>query len=232
LLGILTVATPQQRIKPPPIDQLNANVLGISLRPITPVLQFLEQQRTIITPALDQVLLSLRLVLGPLVWLIPAFSLASYSRAATDYFNLSAEHPSTDIAQLFLPWNKTALDTLPQGAFQLVLASLAIGAVIMAVAVVEHDAAVLSNTFRVLRVAGRALALTLAFFLYSLAALNAFTIFVLHGTTEPFQLGMAAVFALLLGAAFAIYGFIIERAKVHSVAHNEELGLTDSSDGT
>jgi hypothetical protein len=231
LLGILTVATPQQHITPRPMDQLNANVLGISLRPITPVLQFLEQQRTIIAPAIDQVLLSLRLVLGPLVWLIPAFSLASYSRAATDYFNLSSEHPSTDIAQLFLPWNKTALNTLPQGAFQLVLASLAIGAVIMAVAVVEHDAAVLSNTFRVLRVAGRALALTLAFFLYSLAALNAFTIFVLHGTTEPFQLGMAAVFALMLGIVFAIYGFVVERAKVHSAAHNEELGSADSSDG-
>jgi hypothetical protein len=219
LLGILAVATPGQRITPPPpMDQLNANLLGISLRPITPVLQFLEQLRTIIAPALDQVLLSLRLVLGPLVWLIPAFSLASYSRAATDYFNLSAEHPNTDIAQLFLPWNKAALDTLPQGGLQLVLASLAIGAVILAVAVVEHDAAVLSNTFRVLSVAGRALALTLAFFLYSLAALNAFTIFVLHGTTEPFQLGMAAVFALLLGSVFAVYGFIVERSTVHSIA--------------
>lgn len=163
----------------------------------------------ILRSALDQVLLSLRLVLGPLVWLIPAFSIAAFARTVTDYLNQSAATPTTDILVLFSPLSKAAREGIPSVLANLLLGAVAVSTVILAVTVVEHNAAVIADTLRVLRLAGRTIALTLAFFIYSLAALNAVLILApTHYDRAPFQVGTAGLAALLFAFAFAVTSMV------------------------
>jgi hypothetical protein len=163
--------------------------------------------------AVNQVLLSLRLVLSPLVWLIPSFSIAVFADRFTQYLNASASQMNKSIWDLFNPFTQRAVGTYGNAFIQLGLGVIAVAAVILAVAVVEHDGEVIERTLQVLGIAGRTVALTLAIFIFSLAALNAFLLLINPNTSEPFQLGGATLIALVAGALFAGYATLSNRGQ-------------------
>lgn len=199
IVGVLSIASQQ----PPSTD---------ATRESPSVTAFGRNLRSIIQSALDHVLLSLRLVLGPLVWLIPAFSIAAFAQRVTEYLNTSYAEPTTNILVLFSPLSKAARDGIATGIADIVLGAVAVSTVILAVTVVEHNAKVIRDTLRVLRLAGRTIALTLAFFIYSLAALNAVVILAPpHYDHAPFQVGTAGLAALLVALGFAVAGIVAAR---------------------
>lgn len=183
LVGVLTAAAPRAH------SQSSATrIFGGSLR-------------TIAESAFNEVLLSLGLVLGPLVWLIPAFSIGNFSKGVVSYLNYSAARSAT-LLDLFNPVSAATLANRNAGLMELVLGVVAIAAVVLAVVVVEHDGAILQRTIRIYRVAGRSIALTLPFFIYSLAAVNAFAVLVSATKAEPFQVGAPGLVALVAGGIF------------------------------
>ncbi len=169
--------------------------------------------RRILWEATDQTFLSLRLVLSPLIWLIPAFSIGALSQNILSYLQLSARDTNAQIVDLFNPFSHDSLTNLPLLGIVLLLGALAIGAVIFSVAVVEHDGNVILNTLHIFRVAGRIAGLTLGFFLYSLAFLNAAAILFLGTKAEPFQVGAGGLLALLVGGALAVYTVLRDRSR-------------------
>lgn len=189
------------------------------------VQQFLAQLGEIADPALDRVLLSLRLVLGPLVWFIPAFSLAWFSVAVATYLSASFHDSSAGIVGLFFPVSRTALDSIGPGFLIVLLGLVALGAVVIAVSVVEHKRAVIADTLRVLGIAGRGTALVLAIALYSLALINAFAVLASNGamTATPFQIGALGLGALALGIVFTLYPLAFERITGRARARRERV---------
>lgn len=169
--------------------------------------------RRILWEAIDQTLLSLRLVLSPLIWLIPAFSIGAFSQNILAYLQYSARDTQAQIADLFNPFSHDSLANLPMLGIVLLLGALAVGTVILSVAVVEHDGKVILNTLHIFRVAGRIAGLTLGFFLYSLAFLNAAAILFLGTTAKPFQIGAGGLLALLVGGALALYTLMRDRSR-------------------
>ena len=172
--------------------------------------------RRILWEATDQTFLSLRLVLSPLIWLIPAFSIGFFSQNILSYLQLSARDTNAQIVDLFNPFSHDSLTNLPLLGIVLLLGALAIGAVIFSVAVVEHDGKVILNTLHIFRVAGRIAGLTLGFFLYSLAFLNAAAILFLGTKAEPFQIGAGGLLALLVGGALAVYTVLRDRSRARA----------------
>jgi hypothetical protein len=201
ILGILSVIP---ALTPPPALQRQTKTGNA-------VQQFLGQLGATADLAIDRVLLSLRLVLGPLVWFIPAFSIAAFSAGVRDYFDASFADQSGGIGGLFFPLSPTALNNIGPGFLVLLLGVVAIGTVVIAVAVVEHDRTVIANTMRVLGIAGRAIALVLAIALYSLALINAFAVYVHLTDGRPFQVGASGLGALAFGIIFTIYPLIFDR---------------------
>lgn len=167
----------------------------------------------ILGEAVDQTLLSLRLVLSPLIWLIPAFSIGNFARNVADYLRTSARNPNSQILDLFNPVNANSLENLPTLGVVLLLAALAVGTVILSVAIVEHDLGVVRHTVRIFAVAGRIAGLTLGFFLYSLAALNAGAILFLFTKAEVFQVGTGGLLALLIGGLLVVYNLLRDRVR-------------------
>ena len=172
--------------------------------------------RRILWEALDQTLLSLRLVISPLIWLIPAFSIGFFSQNILSYLQISARDSHAQIVDLFNPFSHDSLTNLLLLGIVLLLGALAIGAVILSVAVVEHDGQVILNTLHIFRVAGRIAGLTLGFFLYSLAFLNAAAILFLQTKAEPFQIGAGGLLALLVGGALALYTVLRDRSRARA----------------
>jgi hypothetical protein len=158
----------------------------------------------IVKSALKQVLLALQLVLGPLFWLIPAFSIAAFAQQITIYLRYSSRFSASSLWDLFNPFSKTSQVHISQGLGTIGLGVLAIVSVIVSVVVVEENRRIISRAIKIVEETGRVVALTWAFFLYSLAMLNA--VVVLGGFTraEPFQVGAPGIIALLAGLAFAI----------------------------
>ena len=167
----------------------------------------------VIAAAGNQVLLSLRLVLGPLVWLIPAFSMTALAKGITSYLDSSASTSTGNVIELINPASQASIQNIPIGLSNIVWAFLAVAAVIVSVVIVEHDAAILRRTLDIFLVTGRALAVTLAFFLYSLAALNAFVMTLTTNKTEPFQVGAAGLVAILVTVVFVAIPPRRSRAK-------------------
>jgi hypothetical protein len=188
-------------------------VLAATGKGFVVVKNFFDAIRRIAIIAGNQVLLSLRLVLSPLVWLIPSFSIAVFSSQFTTYLNNSAASRTASIPDLFNPFSPHAQANYGLAFIQLGLGILAVAAVVLAVAVVEHDGHIIERTFEVLAAAGRTVALTLAIFTFSLAALNAFLVLIRPGTTEPFQVGGATLMALVAGVIFTIYATLRSRSQ-------------------
>ena len=174
--------------------------------------------RTIIDVAFREVLASLRLVLGPLVWLIPAFCIGYFSRGVVGYLNLSAASYSERLIDLFNPVSAVSVANIGTGLTNLALGAVAFIAVVVAVAVVEPDGRLLRRTLAIFGLAGRSTALSLAFFIYSLAAVNAFAVLISATRAEPFQVGAPGLITLLASAVFILYTFQRERKRARAVA--------------
>jgi hypothetical protein len=147
---------------------------------------------------------SLRLVGGPLIWLIPAFSIAAFADHAAQYFNASAR-TSSSILDLFNPLSSTSRGNIALGIGALLLGLLAVAAMILAVAMLETSADVIRHTLATFRDAVRAITLTWGLFIYSLAAVNAVAILLSVTKAAPFQVGAPGLIALLLGFSFLLY---------------------------
>jgi hypothetical protein len=192
-LGLLTMAG----VVLPSAEQETAHVDG--LRSFWQILR----------DGLGQVVASLRLVIGPLIWLIPAFSVAAFADHAARYFNACAQLKST-IFDLFNPLSEPSRANVALGMSTLLLGLVAVAALIVAVAVLEENPAIIRHTLATLRDTARAVALTWALFMYSLAAINAVAILLDVTKVAPFQIGAPGLLALLLGTGFLAY----ERAQV------------------
>lgn len=145
----------------------------------------------------EQGLLSLRFVLGPLIWLIPAFSIGTFAAQTTDYFRLAARTAGSGVWDLFNPFSQSSIHNYGRGTLVIALALVAVAAVIVASVVVEHNFAIFKLILERLRDAGRGVALVLFLFLLSLAVINAVAVLTVRAE-EPFQLGAATLVALML----------------------------------
>jgi hypothetical protein len=165
--------------------------------------------------ALSQALYGLRLVLTPLIWLIPAFSIGFFAQQVTRYFNLSAKAPGSWL-ELLNPFSPTARANLGLGLSTFVFAAVAWCAMLLAVALMEQDRTVVPRALRMYLALGRSIALTLAFFMYTLTVIN--IVVVLLGITEakPFQVGLPSLLALLIG----IVWLMVESARDRGSAPN------------
>jgi hypothetical protein len=76
---------------------------------------------------------------------------------------------------------------------------------VLAVAVLEASATVIWHTFATFHDALRAVALSWALFMYSLAAINAVAILVGVTTVAPMQVGAPGLIAILAGFGFLVY---------------------------
>jgi hypothetical protein len=147
---------------------------------------------------------SLRLVVAPLIWLIPTFGVAAFAAHVAQYFNASARAPS-GILELFNPLSPTSRGNISLGLSTLVLGALAIVGMILAVAVLEASAAVIWHTFATFHDALRAVALSWALFMYGLAAINAVALLVGVTAVAPMQVGAPGLIAILAGFGFLVY---------------------------
>jgi len=145
----------------------------------------------ILRAGVAQVLPSLRLVAGPLIWLVPPFSLAVFGQHVAEYFNASARTPSA-IIDLFNPFSPVSLAHYGLGISTLALGLVAVVAMLVSVAVMEQDSELIGRTLRTFAAVARSVALTWALFMYSLAALNAAAILLGVTKAAPFQVGAPA----------------------------------------
>ncbi|MBA3823406.1 MAG: hypothetical protein H0X24_05785 [Ktedonobacterales bacterium] len=170
----------------------------------------------IATVAVNQVLLSLRLVLGPLVWLIPSFALANFSDGFVQYLNNNASVRNTSIGDLFNPFTASAVNHYPQAFENIGLLLLAAAAVILAVAVVEHNGQVIQRTLRLLGIAGITVSVVLFLFIFSLAAVNAVLLIFNPSARAPFQVGGDTLIALGAAIVVFVYTAITSRGQGQS----------------
>ncbi len=178
--------------------------------------RFQSEIKNISGDSFNEVLLSLRLSLSPLVWIIPAFSMALFSNQFTSYFEQSAAQSCPNIGpcigQLFNPVQ--SLSNYGLAFFGLALGTISVLAVIAAVAVAEHDVIIIKRAINVFGMAGRAVALTLFIFFLSLSCINAFILFFNHQNPPmPFQVGPDSVLALLAFILFIGYETIRGKLK-------------------
>lgn len=157
----------------------------------------------LIRVAAEQAIYAMRMVLSPLIWLIPAFCLALFSLQMTRYFQLSAAAKG-GFLDLLNPLSATSRANFDLGMECLLLAVLAFLAMLLAVAVTEQSQHVFRRTLHVVITLGRGISLSLAFFMYTLALVN--VVVVLLGITKvkPFQVGMAGLLLLLVGIGWVI----------------------------
>jgi hypothetical protein len=159
---------------------------------------------TITRQGVRRIIGSLRLVVGPLIWLIPAFAVAAFADHVAQYFNALAHAPS-GILDLFNPLSPTSRGNISLGMTTLVLGMLAIVAIVLAVAILEANAAVMWQTLTTFHDGMRAVALSWALFMYSLAAINAVVILLGATKVAPMQVGAPGLIAILAGVGFLIY---------------------------
>jgi hypothetical protein len=157
---------------------------------------------------------SLQLVLGPLVWLIPAFSAGIFSKQIVHYLNLSASLSNPTLLDLVNPLSAASRANFGEGIVDVVLGAVALLAVIVAVLLVESDREVLNKTLRVFKDLGLIVAVTLAFFLYSLALLNVVAVLASVTKSEPFQVGVPGLLALIAAVGFSIYVALRSRSRI------------------
>lgn len=152
---------------------------------------------------LREVSVSLRLVLGPLIYVSAALSSAYLALQITQFF--ASAQQSSDPSDLLNPFSPMSVARYQQGLVTLGLAGVAVATTVLSVALVEQHLTVIHESVWVVMRAGQTLALTLAFFIFSLAFLNAVLIFVGLTKLEPFQVSAFALLAL--GAAGALAGY-------------------------
>jgi hypothetical protein len=181
--------------------------------------------------ASEHVLGTLRDVLNPVVWLIPSICIALLTIIAEQSLitggspQCRQENQSNLFLALFSPVGPCS--TLIDYAVDLLGAAaivIALGSVIAAVAVAEHNRATIAHTRDILVQFGRALMLALVFFIYALGAVNAVVVLIARITSNlpkipaalvPFHIGAAGIMALAASALIIIIAAV--RDKIRSI---------------
>lgn len=177
---------------------------------------------------LDEGLLSLRFVVGPLVSLVPAFAIAYFSAGVTAYFTRAAVAPGNGLGDLLNPFSQSSLGNMVTGFADLALGILAVAAVVLAVAIVEHSTALVRRSLLLLGTAGRAVAFSLLILFLSLALTNAVVILTVTRAPRPFQVGAAALIALAATLGFTAYRSVLQsiRGQVFGDGRDDDLIVT------
>jgi hypothetical protein len=174
------------------------------------ILRFLSQLGRFLRSLGTQVFVSLRLVLSPLVWFIPAFLIALFSLELGGYY--SAVQPAANDWEIFNPITSNPLD-YGQVVAGILLAGVAVACVIAAVAIVEQDAEILYETIRTLGTAGLRVAVTFVFFIYSLALFNAFLLLINKQSPTPFRVGAAGLVAIVAAVVAFVLSIMFRRGR-------------------
>jgi hypothetical protein len=135
------------------------------------------------------------------VWLVPAFSIAFFSRMVTDYLNKSAATTGS-IWELFNPFSPASRDSYVMGIVTLLLGVVALVTVVLAVVILDHDRGIVRYTLDILGESLRVLLVIWVFFIYSLAVINAIVILLGITTLRPFQVGAPGLISLVVAVFF------------------------------
>jgi hypothetical protein len=177
-------------------------------------MQFLRALREILVNALYHVYISLRLVLNPVIWLVPAIIIAvfAYTTESALIAPISSQCQQQNLfLALFSPVGPCSTLAIYGIDFAEAAAIvLAFGVVIGTVALAERNFATIKRTREVLVVFGRRLVLALVFFIYAAGAINAVVVLVariMNGTPPnrlaapiPFHVGATGIIALVVSA--------------------------------
>ncbi len=167
--------------------------------------------RRITQTTLQGVSQSLRLVLGPLIYVSFGLSIAYLSQQIAEFFQQAQQ--SSEVFDLLNPFSPTSQSRYSQGLLTVLLTGIAVVTIIVSVALVEQNVTVIRRAIALISLAGQTAALTLAFFMFSLAFLNAVLIFVGLTKVEPFQVSAPAILALLVGGLFAVFSSVRESRR-------------------
>ncbi len=149
----------------------------------------------------EQIADALGVAVAPLIWLIPAFAIAFFSQMVTEFLKRSAVTHGT-ILDLFNPFSPVSHANYGLGIQTLLVGFFAAAMVALAVAIVEHDGSIMRYALDILNAATRVVLVTLVFFFYSLAVINAIVILLGVSTLRPFQVGAPSLISLVIALVF------------------------------
>jgi hypothetical protein len=158
---------------------------------------FLTTLQRILGSAVQESGFALRFVLSPFIWIIPAISLAVFSRQVTQTLVQASANTTGPVWELFNPFSPASQSNYLAALTNLGLGVLAVFAVIIAVAVLEYSRPAIGRALQIIADTGRALGVVLILFLLSLAVLNALLILTTISSARPFQLGATSLVALV-----------------------------------
>jgi hypothetical protein len=158
---------------------------------------FLTTLRNILGSAVEESGYALRFVLSPFIWIIPAVSLAIFSRQVTQTLVNANANTTGSVWELFNPFSPASQSNYVAALTNLALGVLAVFAVILAVAVLEYSRPAITRALQIIVGTGRALGVVLILFLLSLAVLNTLLILTNVSLARPFQLGATSLVALV-----------------------------------
>jgi hypothetical protein len=158
---------------------------------------FLTTLRNIFGSAVEESGYTLRFVLSPFIWIVPAVSLAFFSRQVTQTLVNAGANTTGPVWELFNPFSPASQSNYLAALTNLALGVLAVFAVILAVAVLEYSRPAITRALQIIAGTGRALGVVLILFLLSLAVLNTLLILTNVSLARPFQLGATSLVALV-----------------------------------
>jgi hypothetical protein len=158
---------------------------------------FLTTLRNILGSAVEESGYALRFVLSPFIWIVPAVSLAIFSRQVTQTLADASANTAGPVWELFNPFSPASQSNYVAALTNLALGALAVFAVILAVAVLEYSRPAITRALQIIAGTGRALGVVLILFLLSLAVLNTLLILTNVSPARPFQLGATSLVALV-----------------------------------
>jgi hypothetical protein len=158
---------------------------------------FLTTLQRILGVAVEESGYSLRFVLSPFIWIVPAISLATFSRQVTQTLVQASKNQTGPVWELFNPFSPASQSNYLAALTNLGLGVLAVFAVIIAVAVLEYSRPAIARAVQIIAETGRAVGVVLILFLLSLAVLNALVILTTISPARPFQLGATSLVAFV-----------------------------------
>jgi hypothetical protein len=158
---------------------------------------FLTTLQRILGSAVEESGYALRYVLSPFIWIVPAISLATFSRQVTQTLVQASANTTGPVWELFNPFSPASQSNYLAALTNLGLGVLSVFSVIIAVAVIEYSRPAVARALEIIAGTGRAVGVVLILFLLSLAVLNALLILTNISPARPFQLGATSLVALV-----------------------------------
>jgi hypothetical protein len=159
--------------------------------------------RRMVRAAAAEAVYALRTVMGPLVWLVPAFCAALFAQVMTHYFRVAAFAPGGWL-NLINPFSPIDVANFVVGLWAALLAILAGYGMLFAVVVTEQSPRVFRGTVDAILTLGRGVTLSLAFFMATLSTVNILVVLLGISDVKPFQFGLPGVLALFLGIIWVV----------------------------